>query len=528
VSRNKLLRAGEDLVKNLEALQRFTPTGTAEGERHILDQVFVEQENFDRLVVPKPTSPIVLIGKKGSGKSAILDAISMTSLGLGIPVARIRPREMKLVGADDDGSVASLTRVAYEALISTVAVTMAAELRGLVSAEEKDLLDEGIRTGVLRRDFVSKLARVLPRLAKPVIGVDLSGDEAEEGAALARIRDVVRRKLDRSVGIFYVLIDDTDQVADSGNSHQINRIWGLILAARDLAQISDRLRVVVAVREEVWRRLSRSGAGQRDQADHFEKLTVRLTPSDKLMHEIVEQRLIASADFCGLSDYDDPWPLFFDGRGAKIPTSKEFRNWADLVVSRSRSRPRDAVQFLNSLAVHAEERGASRISQEDIDAVVPGFSKKRVEFLRNEAEEECPEVEKVVDALAGVGYDQGSFKASFEVIREALRRVPSSGVTLFKRRLKPNNDDDFLALLQFLFDYDILNARMSDNREDAGYRFIRPWDDLTLVSHGRWADLQQIVWEVNPAFRDYLITVQRNEAARQGLAYKPKGRGRQG
>jgi len=123
-------------------------------------------------------------------------------------------------------------------------------------------------------------------------------------------------------------------------------------------------------------------------------------------------------------------------------------------------------------------------------------------------------------------FDQGSFKASFEVIRASLLKIPSAGVTLFKRRLRPDNDDDFLLLLQFLFDYDILNARMSDIREKDGYRFIRPWDDLTLVSRGRWVDLQQIVWEVNPAFRDYLITVQDDDKARRGLASKPKGKGR--
>lgn len=513
-------------MNNLDALQYFTPTGTAEGERHILDQVFVEQEDFDRLVVPKPMSPIVLVGKKGSGKSALLDAIAVTSLNLGVPVARIRPREMKLVGAEDDGSIASLTRVAFEALISSVAIVMAGELRGLISSDEKVLLEEGIRTGALRRDFVSKLSRVLPRLAKPIIG-DVSGIvEEDQGAALARIRDVVRKKLDRSPGILYVLIDDTDQVADSGNPQQINRIWGLILAARDLAQVSERLRVVVTIREEVWRRLSRAGAGQRDQADHFDQLTVRLTPSEKLMHQIVAQRLIASAEYVGLSEFDDAWPFFFEGRGARIPTSKEFSGWGDLVVSRSRNRPRDAVQFLNSLATSAANRGSSKISQDDIDTVVPGFSKKRVEFLRNEAEEECPEVEKVVDSLADVEFDQGSFKASFQNIRAALLKVPSSGVTLFKRRLRPDNDDDFLVLLQFLFDYDIVNARMSDIREKDGYRFIRPWDDVTLVSRGRWSDLQQIVWEINPAFRDYLITVQGDENARRGLASKPRGRGR--
>lgn len=512
-------------MNNLQSLQHFTPTGTSEGEKHILDQVFVEQENFDKLIIPKPGSPIVLVGKKGSGKSAILDAIGLTALELGVPVARISPRTMRLVDSSEDGSIASLTNVAYEALIGAIVEKMAGEVKGLVTGDDRVLLDEGLKKGHIQRDLISRLAHVLPRLAKPIVG-DVDTTVAADQAALSRIKDVVRNKLSASATNFYVLIDDTDQIADPSNPSHLNRIWGLILAARDLAGLSARIRVVVTIREEVWRRLNRAGVGQRDQADHFENLVARLTPSDELMEAIVEQRLTASANFVGHQEFDDPWAFFFEGRGAQIPTSKEFSSWMDLVVNRSRSRPRDAVQFLNRLATHADERGSKKIEQVDIDTVVPGFSKKRVEFLRNEAEDECPDIQKVVDALAHVEFDQGSFKASFETIRGALKNLPGAGVTLFKKKLQPNNDDDFLRLLEFLFDYDILNARVSDARMKDGYRFIRPSDEPTLISRGRWGDLQKIVWEVNPAFRDYLISVQRDSAAKRGLAFKPKGRGR--
>lgn len=512
-------------MNKLQALQHFTPTGTTEGERHILDQVFVEQEDFDSLVIPKPLSPIVLVGKKGSGKSAVLDAIGLTALNLGIPVARISPRTMRLNDASADGSVSAHTNVAYEALIGAIVERMASEVKGLVSGDDRILLEEGLRTGAIRRDFVSRLAHLLPRLAKPIVG-ELDATENSEKSSLGRIQDVVRKSLARTASNFYVLIDDTDQVADPSNPSHLNRIWGLILAARDLAGLSERIRVIVTIREEVWRRLGRAGAGQRDQADHFDNLVVRLTPSNSLMMAIVRQRLIAAINELGVTEFDDPWPFFFEGNGARAPTSREFSSWSDLVVTRSRNRPRDAVQLLNALSRSADGRGSDKIEQSDIDSVFPAFSKKRVEFLRNEAEEECPDIRKVVDALAVVPFDQGSFKASFEVLRATLLKLPGAGVTLFKKRLRPDDDDDFLRLLEFLFDYDIINARISDRREKDGYRFIRPSDDQTLVSRGRWGDLQRIVWEVNPAFRDYLISVQNDEASKTGLASKPKGKGR--
>lgn len=232
-----------------------------------------------------------------------------------------------------------MTDSAFEALIGAVVREMASELTGLVSVDDKVLLAESLKSGDLRPDFVRRAAMLLPRLAKPLLGeMDLS--ITGESASLDRIRKVIRARLERAAGVFYVLIDDTDQIADPGNPLHLNRIWGLALAARDLAGLSERLRVVVTMREEVWRRLGRVGAGPRDQADHFEKLVVRLTPSDALMAQIVQQRLDAAANYMGMTDFDDAWPFLFEGPAARMPTSKNFSSWRDLVVTRSRNRPR--------------------------------------------------------------------------------------------------------------------------------------------------------------------------------------------
>jgi hypothetical protein len=268
---------------------------------------------------------------------------------------------------------------------------------------------------------------------------------------------------------------------------------------------------VVTIREEVWRRLLRDSAGQRDQADHFLALVRQLFPTREHIRSVIERRLAVAAEDAGLKGATVYEP-FFEGEGANMPSSREFSSWADLIVIRSRERPRDAIQLVNALARSARGRGAERIGQVDLDSQIREFSSQRVQLLAQEVDAECPQITDLVRLLAGLTFDQGAFKISFEPLRQALHQFPTQlGITLFGRGVRPDNDDDALSLLGFLFETGVLNARISDNREKDGYRHIWPSVDPRLVSRARWNELQAIVWEVHPAYRDHLIQVQRDK-----------------
>ena len=323
--------------------------------------------------------------------------------------------------------------------------------------------------------------------------------------------------------MFYLLFDDTDQVSNPNNADHLNRIWGILLAARKLAQDSAHLRVIVTLREEVWRRLSRSSAGQRDQVDHFDQLIKRLSPTKAHLKAIVLKRLQEAALKTGLPYTEDPWRYFFENDRVRMPSSSEYSSWMDIVVSRSRERPRDAIQLIAGLARRANSDHRDLINQSDLDSEMPVFSTKRVEYLVHEAELECPQIQKVVESLSKIPFDQGSFKCSFEVIRDFLRGLPNEfGIQIYGRTIHASDDDDFLVLLGLLFDLGVLNARVSDKRESDEYRHVRPDESPALVSRSHWNDLQKIVWEVHPAYRDYMIQLQRDAEARAGLAGKKR------
>lgn len=507
----------------LNALLHFCPTGTAEGEQHILRQAFVRAEEYAELMTPPPLSPRLLVGKKGSGKSAVVDfALSVLEEG-GVPAILLKPLDIELPPMPRGASVGELTRLAFDALLRAIAAKIGSDLSGLLTPANKRLYDEAVAAGLRDRDSIEKLAKVLPKLAKAWTETDLSAVLPHESQATRKqLEAAIRDNLDESKSAIYLFLDDTDQIAAPDQSSDINRVWAVLLATRELTRRIKKLRCIVTLREEVWRRLTTHEAGQRDQTDHFAPLVHRLNPTRDHIRTILARRLrLAAARISDRLD-EDPYPLFFDGVVVRMPSSEDRSSWSDTVISRCRDRPRDAIQLVNALAKHAKARRAPLVFEKDLHEVMPIFSEERVNFLSQELEFDCPQIRDVVRAIARFEFDFDSFKLTTEVLRRQFKAIPSGfGVTVYGQRMQPGVDNDALVLLGLLYDNGVINARVSDSRQKDGYRHVFPEDDPTLVSKARWNDLQAVVWEVNAVYRDYMLKVQREYAAKTGLPPRP-------
>ncbi|OGW44389.1 MAG: hypothetical protein A2X57_07125 [Nitrospirae bacterium GWD2_57_8] len=507
----------------LQILVGYFPTGTTEGERHILRKAFVQTEEYTDLITPPPHSPRIIIGKKGSGKSAIID-FSMTLFSrTHVPAVLIKPMDISLGAIPEGAAVGEITRAALSELTKATASVLGASLSGLISESDKKLYDEAIKKGLAEKDTVGKLSRLLPKLAKSYTSVDLSAllPEADD-VTIERLERAIKDNLSQSAQGFYIFIDDTDQVAAPDRPGHLNRIWGFLLAARELCSRIAQVRCIISLREEVWRRLTSDKAGQRDQTDHFQGLTRHLNPTREHISNIVNRRLALAATDIGI-EAPNPWPLFFEGDSPKIPTSDERSNWSDLIVVRSRERPRDAVQMINKLAQRAIADDRGTINEQDFSIEMIEFSKQRAALLAQEAEYECPQLDEIIRTFANIKYDHGSFKATSETIRRHFQSIEGSfGITLYGHTMNMSKEDDLLQVWRYCYDVGFLNARVADTRQKDGYRHIYPHEDPNLVSKARWNDMQATVWEIGPAYRDHLLIIQKDYIARTGLP--PKGR----
>lgn len=488
-------------MHKIATLMKYFPSGTAEGDRLFLDRAFINPEQLASIVAGQPGNPRIIVGRKGVGKSAVLEWLAVTHRQHDIPALLIRPDDLDTSGFSSANDVAALKKGMYSCLLRSVADSIGSQLDGCLTGAKAKLYDGAVDRGAREADWMSKLLKLLSEVSKPISQVDgialarsLAGGKTDNAIATAVDQYLVPAKK-----AFVLLLDDTDQIASPGQPDQLNRIWALLLAVRKLSQLNPFIRCVVTLRTEVWLRLTRNDRGQRDQIDHFRPLIVTLRTDEGHMLNILRRRFeLASADLGNSSAGMNP---FFVSSNVSLPHSQEERRWTAFILKSSRERPRDMIQLVGHLARHAVKRGADLIGDQDAESAMKDYSKERVEDLAIEMGDACPAFLDVIRAFASV-----DFELQFEALRGFLSRVPSRfGVIVNGRTLPPDSDASALALLGLLHEADFINARIVDSKQPRGFRHISFLDDPHLVQMSRWNELQSMVWEVHPAFRTYLL-----------------------
>lgn len=506
---------------NLQQLSNWFPSGTAEGERAIIGRVFVYVNELGRLLSPPPGNPLLLLGRKGTGKSAIIEFAMQLLRDQDIPAIVLQPRDIPTSSLTDADSLGDMERKFHDIILSAIAAKLSEAGKGILHGDDAILHNEAIRSGHQSPDLIGKIARALPEIAKPIIKLDFTKTlETFNESTKKEIELAVKSRIKQQR--FHIFIDDTDQIANPEKSGHLNRIWGLLLAIRELASRIPELCAVVTLRDEVWQRLKREKAGARDQTDHFSNLIVPISSSNEHVQEIIEVRLTQAAICC--QPNEGIYATFFEGQVARAPMSPDFRSWRDLIVVRSRKRPRDGIQLINALANHAmKPPSKAKIDEATFQAVMPGFSEQRAEWLSQEVEAEFPQALDVLRSFALINFEQGGFRLTADEMRDHLRRTSSQfGISIYGRSIRPDHEDDVFDLWRFLYLSDVINARVSDDREDDGYRHVDASQQPDLVSKARWNELQGMLWEVNPAFRDYLVARKTDHDAKFGLPIKKR------
>lgn len=513
-----------EITNPLEYVLEYFPTGTAEGDRDILDKVFIYAQEFKQIISPPKASPHLLVGTKGSGKTAVLNFSTRLLDGQGIPNIILTPFDIDSTGISQNSSTGDLARSLYERLMDSIITKLSESNSGLFSGDYAKLYHYSVEKGDRPADFFTRGARFISSLAQPIVKIDIAAAFPHLNSSTQReVEAAVKRIVDKKG--FYLFIDDTDQVGQPGVAGHLNRVWALLLAVRKLTYDISDLRAVVSLRTEVWNRLQRDDYGQRDQTDHFRRLVVMMDGDREHVGKIVDRRLALAA--VAAQAKVDGYQKFFDGSDARAPMSEERRFWRDLILVRTRERPRDAIQLINELAKKSMRENKEKITEDVFQSVVPPFSKSVSEQFGEEVRQEFPQAIEYLRSLANATFSQGGFTMTAEEAREhfkkTLSRYPAimSGVSLSQE-----SPESVFTIWRFFYQSGVLNARVSDFSMPAGFKHLDPNSDPHLVARTRWNDLQAILWEVNTVYRDYLIEVQRDLNLRTGLPQKSKRRRR--
>ena len=496
----------------LDKLQEYC-IGRAESETIYLPDVFVPPDVYRDILLAPPSSPYFLVGRKGTGKSALLHFVRMKAMESKLKVIYLKPDDIPLLeGISHVSETSTIKRKAYEALVTVVAVEVGKDLRGLLGRKEKKLFDKAVNAQEREPDFIQLAANYLSRIGSAVTDIDFSKllDPLSDPNAAA-LKDALQTNFSRAPKAIYLLLDDVDQVASMVNREQVNRIWGFILAAQRLSEEFPNIRVVISLRTEVWGLMNRDSSGQYDQVDHIRNVVRKLDPSETQIRQIIEQRLRAVCASIPEIDCSEPVECFFEQSKVMLPTSvKEERLWLDFLAKNARGRPRDALQFVWCLAKFAKQKRKSKISQSIVDMAEREYSDQRMEDLVKEYALDCGVLREICDSFSRL-----DFAFSSETMKDHLRTIPSRfGVEIRGHQLRPDSDDDIYLLWRLVYETGFCNPRVTNLSRERDFEHISYDSDPDFVSRANWNQMQTAEWEVHPAYRSYLLQKKERESAR--------------
>lgn len=505
----------------LDNLLKYVRSGTAEGDRLFLGETFVSPSQFEQLCAIEPGSMRLLIGNKGIGKSAVVEWIAKVAGNRKLPCLLIRPDNIVTNSQPSSFDIGSLKAYYHDVLLRTIASKIGSDLKGFLKGDAARLYKEAKQQNIAQGDFVQAALDLISAISLPVNkinGVQLAKELAGTNSATNLVA-AINGQLLSTGSLFYLLIDDTDQLAAPDQANHLNRIWGLILAVRRLAGECPAIRPVVTLRSSVWTRLTTESLGQRDQTDHMRGLVIPLLADDKLMQAIVRRRLERAAADAGHPRVD-PYPVFFESGDMTLPTSDARRSWSSFIVKSARERPRDAIQLIKNMIDAAMKASHVKIGSEDASKAMSIYSSERVDDVVNEFSIDCKNIREIIDSLVDC-----EFESSFENIRLHMRTVPSiASIKVRGAQMRPEVDEDAIVLLELMHEAGVINPRVPDVTKERKFRHINFHDDATFVRVSNWNDMQGATWEIHPAFRTYILGI---KAARKNRILTPIGDKRQ-
>lgn len=511
-------------MKNLIALEKYFPkTGNTESDKEILVQAYILSDEFNKILKVPQGMPRIIVGKKGSGKSAIVQYIDKKFSSQKIPILSIRPSDIE-IDFDDDNSISHLIRKSRSALIKAIANQLGSETatkKGILNGHEAVLNQLAVASGTIEEDKGQKVFAILNEIGKAVSDIDFSKLAKEfYGQQEPLIKRAIQGSLDEKSKIFYLSIDDTDQIASLSDSIHLNRIWAFILAARDIMIDMPNVKCFITLRTEIWKRLQKEGRSQRDQIDHVRGAVYELIPTDSNIDKIVKKRLQLACEDLKLNCSNKPFQPFFEKDFVTLPNSNNKKRYWDEYFSKRSRNPRDAIQLIGWLIEVALDHEKDKINDDHVNEIIIAFSKQRVDDLKVEVEDECPQIEHIIQAFSSFDFEQG-FSMNTDKLKTFLETLPSRfSIYLLGRSIQSGSEEDVFRLWNYLLQINFLGARISDNTQRDNFTHI---DDSSLeVVKANWNSLQQVIWEIHPSYRDYLINEIERKRKMTGLAFKKK------
>ncbi len=472
------------------------------GEYAQLDRNFhryaIVRDDLLRSLSDKDRSCIIINAPRGSGKSGLLithsDAVRLSSPTRNIVVTRYW---MDVKYPDKLVTLEQAIGFWRRQLLEWMMIEIGTRI-DLPKTEDE----------VIAVEFAERAKRKskLPSAKPSVVDLDTIPDEA-----LVAI-------IEEAPFEFWLLLDEMDDHF-STDTRTTNRIAGLLEACKVRAQMPN-VYIRLAIRPHVMTYL-------RTRFDHIQQLRsseMSLTWKTKQLKQILAKRINFFEERNGLQQFDliEENPELDDPKGVTKAIARYFGDFdmkfADTHVSDYRAfhtvslgRPRWMLEFC---ALALEQAAGTFAGNPEFKKAMHIFGSNRIQFLAGEHRTLVPELEAIVNGLAG------ERTIVFHSSRKLEKAIQHHILGLSEEQLlKPDRAsiERSLEIAQVLFMLEIIRARQGDKRN---YRLITYVERPSLLAS--WNTEPNIRWEIHPTFQRALNLVD-NQTYRVGADIRTFG-----
>lgn len=487
--------AGYNKVKNFERLLEVFNNGSADSEKDFLVDAFVPSEDFDDIISFPSKTCRLLIGNKGSGKSALLEYIDLNCHKNNIYSLYLTPDEVLEEDFDEQVSIAMITKKLQKSIVRAIAVKMGENLHGLLNDQDNELFRAAVENGTIDDGMFNKLVHILAPIGTALTEINFNDMSYTTESTTNSFMRAINANLDKREKLFYVLFDDIDQISSASNNNYYDVIWGTILAMQKIATKLPNIRPIITLRTEVWRNVINDANGNRDQIDHIRPMIRNINPGADDIRKILQKRILHCVD--DTENIKMAYSVFFEGERCKLPRTKQSRTWEDFLVTSSRERPRDTVQLVQHLANKANKANKNKIGDDEVESTASDYSNERFNDIVSENKDICGEIETIIRSFADL-----DFELDAQAVLVHLKKVPSyASIRIQKEVMHQDNTEDALKIWHLLYNIEFLTPCIVDNTKISLCRYVRPSEDTTWVSWSRCNDMQKYVWDIHPCYR---------------------------
>src|SRR5712691_672998 len=396
----------------------------------LLREGFLATEAYEEALSGRKT---LVIGRKGSGKSAICVRLAMGGIRRGATVlitpddaAGSEIRRFELQGLTNETAKAVVWRYVFAVQVARyitghVKAEHSRRLPPVVRALRRFLKDNGELAGGdrLYDRVVAGVRGLQSTLSLEAFGFKASVDlkTSSEGARASRQIEVLEAgvaaafaelRCTESHEPLLFLVDQLEQVW-SADEDSAAMVIGLLLASKHIAGTFGRaVRCVLFVRADIYDALRFS------DGDKFHGDERRIDWSIQALRQIALSR--ATASLGREVSEDELWSEIF-------PAAVNGSDTATYLLSRSLPRPRDIIQFLNVCRDTAAQHSHGRIEPEDVLEATLIFSQWKLGDLAREYRVTYPYLERLFVLFQNAGYvvTRGAICQRFEYARRTLQ-----------------------------------------------------------------------------------------------------------